>query len=312
MDFERTPKNKLQRHFPNILEYWIDENDKVTKLFGDDDEDYDDNGLMNELATLTATTITKEEKILSLLTTFTNNIFFTYKGIDGSWGMPTDNTIPREDLNSASSKWSMGIFFYPGMPDDLKISGFTEITINPIQTVDYPDYYLDQPHLDSDWYTDIQFPSILDYLLDSYFNLEGNAANSVNAAISYTASAVELFNTRKTLSLLSSFTSLETMVNLEYDGVDPCRCRECGQQRFSISKKFRDYLLKYIGDTQSNKKKFNKYYALRSKIVHTGKQLQSELLFADVEQTIRHEELITRTEILQLGKLSIINWLLEN
>ena len=57
------------------------------------------------------------------------------------------------------------------------------------------------------------------------------------------------------------------------------KCEECGQQKYGVSRKFREYLLKYIGDSPNNKRKFNNYYSLRSKIVHTGRQLKTELLF---------------------------------
>jgi hypothetical protein len=201
--------------------------------------------------------------------------------------------------------------FFPEMPKQLVITGLTELNIPPIKLIDYPDYYLNQPHLDSDWTSEITFPGILDYLFEVYYGLETGEQKIINTAISYTVSAIELSNYNKTLSLLASFTSLETMVNLEYQGMKAERCEQCGQQKFSISRKFREYLLKYLGDTEENKKKFNKYYNLRSKIVHTGQQLKGEILFAEVDKKVEHDELITRVEILQLGRLGIISWLIN-
>ena len=225
------------------------------------------------------------------------------------WGMPILSDDPGVDADSWESKWCWEMYFFPGLPDQLKIEEFKKQAIKSISKIEYPDYYYEYPHLDSDRTKEIAFPSIIDELLDTYYSLEPTLQKSVDSAISYTVSAVELSNRRKTLSLISSFTSLETMVNIEYDGVKVEKCEACGQPKFSVSKKFREYLLKYIGSSDTNKKKFNSFYSLRSKLVHTGRQLQTEALFAEVEKGTEFSELVTRIEILQLGKLGIVNWL---
>lgn len=134
----------------------------------------------------------------------------------------------------------------------------------------------------------------------------------VDAAVFYTVSAIELNNNRKTLSLLSSFTSMETMVNLEFKDVAAEKSPQCGQLKYSVSRELKDYLLKYIGNSERNKKTFNNYYSLRSKNVHTGTLLKTELLFADIPKDKAHSELETRIGVLQIGKLAITNWLLMN
>lgn len=304
-DLEGMPNSKLKRHFPNIIEYWTVPEEKLSFSFSDDDDDE----YMAGLRSLTATTITKQERILNLLSTFTNNQFFRQANPDGMWGMPILSDDPGVDADSWESKWCWEMYFFPGLPDQLKIEEFKKQAIKSISKIEYPDYYYEYPHLDSDRTKEIAFPSIIDELLDTYYSLEPTLQKSVDSAISYTVSAVELSNRRKTLSLISSFTSLETMVNIEYDGVKVEKCEACGQPKFSVSKKFREYLLKYIGSSDTNKKKFNSFYSLRSKLVHTGRQLQTEALFAEVEKETEFSELVTRIEILQLGKLGIVNWL---
>jgi len=305
-DLEGMPKSRLQRHFPNVIEYWTVPEEKLSFSFSDDD---DDDEYLAELRSLTATTITKQEKILNLLSTFTNNQFFRQANPEGIWGMPILSDDPSVDADSWESKWCWEMYFFPGMPDQLKIKEFTNQAIKPISTIQYPKYYYEYPHLDSDRTKEVALPSIISVLLDTYFSLTPTLQKSVDSAISYTVSAIELSDRRKTLSLLSSFTSLETMVNIEYDGVKVEKCEACGQPKFSVSKKFREYLLKYIGSSDTNKKKFNSFYSLRSKLVHTGRQLQTEALFAEVEKETEYSELVTRIEILQLGKLGIVNWL---
>jgi hypothetical protein len=115
MDFEGMPKTRFQRHYPNILEYSTTPEDKITYSFGDDDTSLD------ELLSTTATTITKQDKILSLFSAFTNNLFFRYKDSSGSWGLPILDENPGDEFNSSSSKWSLGLFFFQKCQNSLSL-----------------------------------------------------------------------------------------------------------------------------------------------------------------------------------------------
>jgi hypothetical protein len=152
----------------------------------------------------------------------------------------------------------------------------------------------------------------LEETLDAYFLLNPATRQIIDVAISNSVSAIELRRTKKTLSLLASFTSLETMVNLEFKDVPTDKCGKCGQPKYSISRKFREFLLKYIATADSNKKKYNEYYTLRSKIVHAGQQVRNEKLFSGLSDDEQHKEFITQIEIIQMGKMSIVHWLLIN
>lgn len=303
-DMENMPESKSQKHHPNILEFWTTE-DEVIKT------DFEIEGLQ-ELMDKTAMVILKQDKILALLSAFTNNLFFRYIDISGTWGIPILKDEPGEEANSWSSKWCLNMYHFPDLPRQFKITKFTSPEISQIERIAHKDFYTKEPNLDVETQKNIVLPLTIDLLFSSYYSLEPETSLYIDTACSYTVSAIELHYTKKTLSLLSSFTAMETMVNLENKDFKPEKCETCGQLRYSVSRKFREYLMKYIGDSPSNKKKFNDYYSIRSKIVHTGKQLKTELLFADVPKEEKQSELLTRTEILQLGKLAITNWLLTN
>ncbi|MBO6524249.1 MAG: hypothetical protein JJ971_10520 [Balneolaceae bacterium] len=303
-DLENRPVTEAQRHFPNILEFWTSKDEKIKSPI-------EFEGL-EELFDLTARTLTKQDNILALLTAFTNNIFFRYTDLGGNWGIPLLKDNPGKEANTWSSKWCYNMYHFPDLPRQMKITQFSEQKIKSIKRVNHQLFYTYKPNLDSDIESDILFPETIDLLFDSYYSIEQEAASYIDVACSYIVSAIELHYSKKTLSLLSSFTAMETMVNLEYKDDKPEQCDTCGQLKFSVSRKFREYLLKYIGDSQGNKKKFNNYYSIRSKIVHTGKQLKTEKLFADVPEDEKQTELVTRIEILQISKMAIANWLLTN
>lgn len=301
-NLENMPTASLQSHFPNILEYWTTDDEKILLSYEDDE--------INTLFAEGATTILKQDKILSLLSVFTNHLFFRYTDIYGAWGVPILADNPSEKINTWYSKWCLPLYVFPELSEQLKISKFTDLTLKGINQVEEYSYYTYYPNLD--FYKDkaITFPSSIDRLFDSYYALDSTKSSLIDSAISYTISAVELYDSKKTLSFLASFSAIETMVNVEYKDIDNERCPTCGQLRYSVAKKFRDYLLKYIGNTENNKKKFNLYYSLRSKMVHTGQQLQTDKSFANVPKKEHGEEILHRTEVLQISRLAIINWLL--
>jgi hypothetical protein len=301
-DMENMPISKMQKHFPNILEFWTTD-DEVIEMPNEFEE-------LKELFNRTATTLTKQDRILALLSTFTNNHFFRYTDLTGSWGMPILKDDPGKEANYWSSKWCMNMYFFPDLPRQFKILEFTDKKISDVIKIPHKQFYTYDPNLDFDSDKNIVFPSTIEMLFDAYYSLDTETRSFIDTASSYSVSAMELNNSRKTLSLLASFTTMETMVNLEFKEIKSEKCEQCGQQKFSVSRKFREYLLKYIGDTPKNKKKFNNYYSLRSKIVHTGRQLRTELLFSEVPKDEQHQELLTRIEILQIGKMAITNWLL--
>lgn len=302
-DMENMPKSTFQIHYPNILEFWTTDEEVIERSTTEFEE-------LKELYNWAATILTKQDKIFALLSTFTNNLFFRYTDLTGNWGIPMISDNPGEEANSWQSQWCMPMFHFPDLPRQFKIDKFTDLKMQEIKKVEYSLFYTNYPNLDSDSKKDIVFPTTIDELFDSYYSLDSKTLSFIDTATSYTVSAIELKDSRMTLSLLASFTSIETMVNLEFKDVGVEKCEKCGQLKYSVSKKFRDYLLKYIGDSPENKKTFNSYYSLRSKIVHMGRQLKTEPLFADVPKNEQETELLTRMEILQIGKLAITNWLL--
>lgn len=302
--FEKMPYSNLQSHYPVILEYWTIEEEKIHV-----EVEYE---ILRDSFSDIATTTTKQDKILSLLCTLTNHLFFRYTDFYGLWGMPILYDNPGEEANMWSAKWIMPGFHWPEMAGNFNISNFTSLQYDLVDLINHFPYYLDNPNFDLNNQKEITFPRTIYLGLDSYFAASKEVKEVLDTAISYSVSAMELRLEKKTLALLASFTSVETMVNLEYKDFDAEKCSICGQLKYSVAKKYREYLLKYIGNTPSNKRKFNKYYSLRSKIVHTGQRLKTEKLYSEISKSEKDEEFLTRIEILQIGKMAIIQWLLKN
>lgn len=305
LDLPNMPFSKLQPHFPLVLEYWTSLEDKieVETAFEELKESFSQN----------ATSSTKQDRILSLLSLFTNHLFFRYTDFEGVWGMPILDDNPGYEAELWATKWIMtGGFTWPEMAGHFHISDFTAPLVNEVQYLPHKAYYADNPNCDTDHLKEILFPEIIFVGLAVYFSLPNELKSIVDSAVYYSVSAMEIYAKKKTLSLLASFTAMETMVNLEFRDVKSEKCEQCGQLKYGVVRKYREYLLKYIGDTPHNKKKFNAYYSLRSKIVHTGEKLKTEHLYHNLPEEERQKEYLTRIEILQIGKLALINWLIKN
>lgn len=299
------PKSKGARHYPVILEYWYTAEELDAVNVGNELEGLED------LVKLTSVSYNKTEHIISLFSIITTNLFFKYNSRDSRWGFPIVKEPTEGEANFWSSKWCLEWFHWPGLPDQLIISNFTQLDSNPAANVDWKKCFFYNPNYD--WFDDkeISFPNITDYFLDCYFKKDLATRKTIDSAIASSNAAMEFMHTRKKISLLSAFTAIETMVNLENNKFKSTKCESCGQEIFKVSAKYRDFLLKYIGDSKENKKKFSTYYSLRSKVVHTGQDFKTEKLFSDVDNEVQQKEQLELAEIVVLSKIAIIMWTIK-
>ena len=99
----------------------------------------------------------------------------------------------------------------------------------PIQRIHNKLYYVTNTNLNFDKRREVTFPVLIEETLDAYFTLPSASGEIVDVAISHSVSAIELRFPEKTLSLRASFTSPETMMNLEFKNVPSEKCSACGQ-----------------------------------------------------------------------------------
>jgi hypothetical protein len=296
---------QIQKHFLNVLEFTVDDSIKVTIP--------EQLKALEEMLHGTSISSDRVNQILRLLTAFSNHHFFQYNDIEGNFGFPITKDDEDESINQQISVWCLKYFHHPSWWKLFETGKFTDMSkLSEIPCVGMRRYFMDDPNLDRNIEVYVTLPCLIPIMLDAYYSFADEVRAYIDVAASYIVAANEIKKSRKTLSLISCFTSLETMVNLEYKNVKPEICKSCTQPIFSVRKKFREYLMKYVSATDASKKKFNKYYDFRSKLIHTGRQLKTEKLFPDISQVESINEWISEIEILQITKLSIIRWLIKN
>lgn len=282
------PKSDIQSYFPLILEY--------KREAGKDD-----------IRTMGRSLFSKQDRIIALLNTFTNNLFFKPE-VTTQLGYKIADMESGEKLNL---HWFIPITGsqYEGLPF---LNQFTNPAVEMMKSIQHRSYYYHFPDLQSDDKQEFKIPDTLTRIFDSYFKKTGNTRDFLNTATDYVSNAVELFAKHKTLSFISSYTAIEAMVNLEFKNSKAERCKDCNQLKFSVRKKFVAYLLKYIGVSLDNEKLFKKYYDRRSDIIHKGDRLKTEKYFNTDNEDEANNEHNLRAEILQLSRLAVTNWLLHN
>jgi hypothetical protein len=315
MHLKRAPSSNLLKIFPLLIEYWIESTDSP------EIKNPRSNRLTGPLLELSIQSA-QVHKLLDLLTSITNYNFFWYGGNDFEWYIPVPENI-KEVKNNSRSTVGWGIFYYPEMSDDLKITGFSEKDYSDVTLIN--DYYY-FTHFDK--FKNIAFPVSYVSFLDTYFKLIEPTKAKTNAVIKLIKHGIETFHKFKSLSFLSFISAIETLVDEEYRDENkkivfscdnckslkesPFKCETCGQPVWAVGFKFKEFLKKYISSSPGSITKYNKIYNLRCKIAHSGYLLLGDNNLNVWEKPEKSEkEYITHLETMQLSRLSLFNWILN-
>lgn len=316
LNLDNAPNSKITDHFPIIIEFWYD-TDSLPVVKG-----FDSEGTNNYVANLAAQTNQLTE-ITNLLSAITNFQFFFYRKPETYWSipLPEENT---EEVNDISSNWSVSLYAYPQMGEELKIDGFSAPNFEPIIFIPQQTYYFSDP-VDSRS-KNIDFPDTIEAILTNYFEIKDNKKKVALSAIYQICNGLDLFYKMKSLSFFSFVSSIETLVNYEFRNekieyeCNDCKslksssrvCKKCGNPIWGIAAKYREFLFKYVSDAPDAKKMYNKIYDIRSKITHTEYLIDGEN-FLNFEFNDKTEEiLMMHLRAMQLARRSLINWILKN
>lgn len=300
IDMEGKPKSPYARHFPMFLEYTIDyQNNEPTDIFS-----------------FGAIKINKEKEILNLLSCLTNHRFFQYNTSMFGWGIEMSNKRieymtedERQNLNNSESRMFMGVYYYSGLKEDLKIEQFTDFKPTAsFKEAQMHEYFTDNPI--DDYNHEVCFPNTLYTALHNYYNLSSETRKKVNSCIYLACDGMDISSIKRSLSFLSYISAIEGLVGLE-DDISPNTCPQCGRPILSINQKFVNFLSKFVAGSAKSQKKYKDIYNLRSRITHSGKLFQSdyELSFDENDEEKCYNDWLMRLETLQLFRISLDSWL---
>ena len=107
----------------------------------------------------------------------------------------------KNKFNSQTSHWTIRGYLYPNIAEELKITGFTACKEYYEQKDEPIAYFTVNPNLDSN--QEIKISPYLEFIIDSYFSLCDEEKELVRQCIGLLYEGIELFNTNRSVSLLS-------------------------------------------------------------------------------------------------------------
>lgn len=300
----KAPFSHYASHFPAFLEYQIDNTTQEELIC----EDILRECGIPEDAIKKGRTLPQQSRIrreiLYLLSALTNFHFFEYTSGEDCWGIRTPmqnikelSADERKEINNQTSHWTIRCYSYPTLKEDLRISDFTNCT-SYYENREAPIFYFtNNPHLEGN--TEIKMPPYLDFVLDRYFSMGGDDRDCVRQCIGLLNDGIDLFDKKRSVSLLSIISSIEGMALLDF--------RKYGKAKYLRPQaRFLRYLRTYVAG--NSEEKFRRYYKKRCEIAHDGVLFLGD---KDIYSDLQHQngDWLLRLEIMQVARLALYNWL---
>ncbi len=185
-------------------------------------------------------------------------------------------------------------------------SAFPEIKRGMIRW--YQDKTLDDRNV-----PEIIVPDNIETLFDIYEKLGKQKYNIFRKSLYLFYSGVELKGPFPSQSFISLVSALETLI--DFDNRFSGRCNSCGQPIYKVSKRFKDFILKYAysdKETKSNKKFISSLYNKRSEITHKGLLLVADLFWDNKQFSVDWKESFLHKDLIGVTRHCLINWLIAN
>jgi hypothetical protein len=149
-----------------------------------------------------------------------------------------------------------------------------------------------------------------DDFFKNYFRLNAEARSRYNASIFLYESMRKILLTSASMAIIGLISAIENLMDFDSAkaGKNSELCKECNQTVYSISKRFKEFMLEFSEFEVDNKNSLlNKFYSRRSKISHTGGILEIDRLLSKFNMA-EHREF---TEIESHVRIALFNYLLK-
>lgn len=293
----QAPHDDNIKMHPLILEYCVREEKEIDVVKSLAEH--------QDIISTLASSANLQKFILRALSTFSNYYFFSPRSYL-QWFIKVNGS--EEEVNSQKSEVGLNHFYYPGMEKENQIIAFSKTDFAEIPAKEHAEPFM---HLDIDGKEMVTFSKYIKGAFHNFYILSTEEQNQLYAAITLINNGLEIKDDLRSMSFISFISSIETMVALENKHVPNERCETCGQERYKVVAKFKDYLLKYASDNPKIKKDIDAIYGLRSKIVHAGMLLlgDTDLDLSDSKST--DAQLHIHLQAMQVSRLSLMNWILK-
>ncbi len=214
-------------------------------------------------------------------------------------------TISTDDSDSIESEWRQLSYFV--REHQYEISEFTNSSVSKIDEINTREFYnLGGRYVGSDF----SIPDLFGEILDSYYSLCQNDKDAFLRSATLFNNAIKISAISASISFACFVSSIESLINYINKDVKIESCTECSAPRYSVTRKFREFLTKYSSNSDELIKFYNKSYGKRSKILHAGALFMGEHIPADWAES-DWEAYHMSSGIQRICRIAFTNWLME-
>jgi hypothetical protein len=211
-------------------------------------------------------------------------------------------TVCEREPNNVTSEWKCEGYSYKSFPR--KTDEYTPIdNFSPIRRVPYENYYKPLAKISNL----LDFPDNLEKSFDLAFSLNPEDWKKIFTACSWYYQATDIWKESNSSAFIALVSAIECLIDKPKKEV----CKYCGQQKYGVTKGFKEFLKKY---TPSFERQFPRekelIYKVRSSLSHG-----LDMLMRDIEPwyfatNVRAEEQDTLQRNLSfIARTAIYNWL---
>jgi hypothetical protein len=216
---------------------------------------------------------------------------------------PARKWVVDDTKTKSTLIWGGTGYFWEGLSKYK--NSLTDISINKMPLIHGNEYYKDEAFLGEDF----TLCESTAHLLNKYFALDEKKKEAfLSACVLFTQSSLT-WKISHSLAYVGFVSSIESLIEYDYRNVKIETC-SCGQKKFNVSQKFREFMQRYGEESIEYEKYVNKLYKRRSAIGHKGKLLSNDIVGKVIGLHDDIQDSIELKNLQKIVRISLINWLL--
>ena len=188
-----------------------------------------------------------------------------------------------------------------------EIDNFTNLSVPPIDEIETSRIY----NFGGRFFgSDFSIPNLFENILDAYYNLKQEEKNTFLRSAKLFNSALRIKSISPSISFACFVSSIESIVEHIHKGANVEICKECNAPRYSVTRKFKEFLKKYSSDSKELIDFYQRAYTKRSKILHAGSLFLGEHTPEDWGDE-DWEKYHMNSGIERICRIAFFNWISE-
>lgn len=204
-----------------------------------------------------------------------------------------------------TSKWLQEDYRYPGFQPFL--TSFDELSSFPrMKMYSKIEYY--SGRFTPEVLDEVALPDSIDEYLDKVFALNADDSRRFSIASTWFSQLSNLWMESNSSAFVALVSAIEALIDKTSEV-----CETCHQPKFSITKRFKDFLEEYVPDVKRRfPKEVRTLYRVRSNLAHGVDLLSADIeswnLFSDARQ---RREYVMQQNAHEIASTALVNWLLS-